>query len=256
MRGGLHVGALKALQEFQGDLEFPDGIYGTSVGAIMATAVAFHVDLDKLKSAYDKYFSMSTILPPPNVDHIFGVFENKGIFPMDVVANLILKVFDEAGVNLRDKRVCDAPQKLFILASNMSTGRPTFLTGKVPIMDALRCSSAIPVVFEPQMLYGQLYLDGGVQIRCIRNVIPKESLAIHISGTGGVVSQKSSLGEILFACYGGDVSQYIGKNMVRIRGVNYGILAELTQEDRDIMVKEGYSQTLAFLTKRLAEKGE
>lgn len=247
-RGGLHMGALRAIQEVKGDLEFPDGIYGGSVGAILGTAIAFRIDLDRLNAAYNKYFTMSTFLPDPKVHHILTVFDRKGLFSMDKLEALLIQIFDECGVDIRNKRICDAPQRLCIVASNMTTGRPTILTGRVPILQALRCSSCIPGLFEPQVLYGQVYLDAGVHLRCLRSVIPPETLLIHISGTCGRITPESSLGELLFAAYSGRATQYFGDNICRIRGVNYSLFGELTQADRDYLFREGYSQTRAFLT--------
>jgi predicted acylesterase/phospholipase RssA len=253
-RGGLHIGALRAIQEIQGDLEFPDGIYGASVGGILATAVAFRVDLATLRSVYDKYFTLSSFLPDATVDHVLTTFERRGLFQIDPLINLVLKVFDECGIDLRGKRICDAPQKLFLIASNMTTGVTTLLTGKVPILDAIRCTTAIPLVFEPQVLYGQVYLDPGVHLRCIRTVVPEEALVVHISGQCGIITPQSTLPEILFACYSGRLNQYYGPNMVRMRNVKGGLLDELTQADRDYLAKEGYSQTLAFFAQRLAKE--
>jgi hypothetical protein len=253
-RGGLHVGALKAIQEIQGDLEFPDGIYGASVGGILATAIAFRVDLGKLRTVYDKYFTLSAFLPKLTVDNVLTTMDRRGLFPIDSLVDLILKVFDECGIDLRGKRICDAPQKLFIIASNMTTGITTLLTGRVPVLDALRCTAAIPLVFEPQVLYGQVYLDPGVHLRCIRSVVPDDALVVHISGKCSVITPQSTLPEILFASYSGRAIQYYGPNMIRIRNVNFGLLAELSQDDRDYLVREGYSQTLAFFAKRAAKE--
>lgn len=247
-RGGLHIGALRALREVKGDLEFPDGILGASVGAVVATAVAFRVDLDRLQAVYDAYFTISTFLPDPNVDHVLTALDRKGLFPMDRMEEQVIRIFLECGVDLRGKRICDAPQPLTILASNMTTGRPTRLTGKVPILQALRCSSCIPGLFEPQVLYGNVYLDAGVHLRCLGQVVPKDMLVIHISGTCGRITTDSTLPELLFACYSGRATQYFGPNVCRIKGVKFGLIGELSQADREYLAKEGYSQTLAFLT--------
>ena len=255
-RGGLHIGALRALQEVKGDLEFPDGIYGASVGAIIGTAVAFRIDLDRLEEVYNKYFTMSTFIPDPKVDHVLTAISRKGLFSMDHMEEAIVRIFAECGVDLRGKRVCDAPQTLSILASNMTTGRPTLLTGKVPLLAALRCSSCVPGLFEPQELYGDIYLDGGVHLRCVATVVPKTTTVIHISGTSGRITSKSTLPELLFACYGGKVTQYFGPNICRIRGVKFGLFGELTAEDRAYLAREGYSQTLAFLTQARLEEGQ
>jgi hypothetical protein len=255
-RGGLHIGALRALLEVKGNLEFPDGIYGASVGAIIGAAVAFRIDLDRLEYVYGKYFTMSTFVPSPKMDHVLTAIDRKGLFSMDHLESVLIQVFQECGVDLRGARICDAPQPLRIVASNMTTGRPTILTGKVPVLAALLCSSCVPGLFEPQELYGDIYLDGGVHLRCVAAVVPKETLVIHISGTCGRITSKSSLHELLSACYGGRVTQYFGPNICRIKGVKFGLFGELTAEDRAYLAAEGYSQTLAFLTQPSAEEGQ
>jgi predicted acylesterase/phospholipase RssA len=173
------VGALRALEEHKGDLVFPDGIYGASVGGFLAVAIAFHMKLDAIRRMYDKYFTASNFFPDPTLDGVLTIAERKGMFSMDTLMQMVVEMFLESGVDLRGKRCCDAPQKLFIIASNMTTGSPTLLTGRVPILDALRCSAAIPLLFEPQMLYGDVYLDGGVHLRCLGAVVPKETIVIH-----------------------------------------------------------------------------
>ena len=248
-RGGLHVGALRAVEEHKGDLLFPDGIYGASVGGFLAVAIAFHMKLDDIRRMYDKYFTASNFFPNPTLDGVLTTIDRKGLFTMDTLINLVVEMFLENGVDLRGKRLCDAPQKLYIVASNMTTGHPTLLTGRVPILDALRCSAAIPVLFEPQLLYGDVYLDGGVHLRCLGTVVPKETLVIHISGGVQRITPKSTLSEIMFACYSGKASQYFAPNVCRIRGVKFGILGDLTQTDRDYLVREGYLQTRLFLSK-------
>jgi hypothetical protein len=240
---------LRALEEHKGDLIFPDGIYGASVGGFMAVAIAFHMKLSDIRRMYDKHFTVSNFLPDPTLDHLLTTMERKGIFSMDTLMEMVVEMFLENGVDLRGKRICDAPQKLFLVASNMTTGYPTILTGRVPILDALRCSAAIPLVFEPQILYGQVYLDAGVHLRCLGTIVPKETTVIHISGGVRKITPQSKLPQILFACYSGKASQYFGPNICRIRGVQAGILDELTQEDRDSLVRQGYSQTRLFLSK-------
>jgi hypothetical protein len=248
-RGGLHVGALRAVEEHKGDLIFPDGIYGASVGGFLAVAIAFHMKLSDIRYMYDKYFTASNFFPDPTLDGLLTSLDRKGMFSMDTLINLVVEMFLENGVDLRGKRLCDAPQKLYIVASNMTTGLPTLLTGRVPILDALRCSAAIPIVFEPQILYGDVYLDAGVHLRCLGAVVPKETMVIHISGGVQRITPKSTLAQMIFACYSGKASQYFAPNVCRIRGVKFGIISDLTQSDRDYLVREGYSQTRLFLSK-------
>lgn len=253
-RGGLHIGALRALEEHKGDLIFPDGIYGASVGGFLAVAIAFGMKLNAIQTMYDTYFTASNFVPSPKLDHVLTLADRRGLVSMDTLMELVVTMFAEQGIHLRGKRCCDAPQKLYIVASNMTTGLPTLLTGKVPILDALRCSAAIPLLFEPQMLYGDVYLDAGVHLRCLGTVVPKETTVIHISSGVQKITSKSGLPEILFACYSGKASQYFGPNVCRIRGVKFGILGELDQNDRDYLLREGYLQTRAFLSKIAAKE--
>lgn len=247
-RGGLHVGALQALLEIKGDLAFPDGIYGASIGAMFATALAFGVELPRIRQMADTYLTVTTIVPELRLDHLLTLPARKGVFPMTALVDKIAVAFLEVGLDLRGKRCSDAKYPLFIAASNMTTAKATLLTGDVLVLDAIRCSACIPVVFEPQVLYGQIYLDAGVFLRSLGSIVPKETLVLHI-GTEGPhsITEQSTLSEILWACYTGRAALYKGTNVCRMTGVPYGPLAELTQADRDRMVHEGYSQTHAFL---------
>ena len=253
-RGGLHVGVLKAIEEIQGDLEFPDGIYGASAGAIVATAVAFGIKPDAIRNMYDKHFSLTQFIPTPKVDTILGFMEHRGMFTMDSLVRQLLTAFDELGVDLRGKRICDVPRKLFIITSNMTRGRTDLLTGRVPLLQAICCSAALPFVFRPQILYGDVYLDPGVQLRCIRKVVPPETLVIHISGGWHKLTPESTIGDIAYAFYSGKATLYSGDNMIRIRGVNFSVLGSLNAEEREYLIREGYSQTIAFFAKRSGQE--
>jgi hypothetical protein len=68
---------------------------------------------------------------------------------------------------------------LFIVASNISKGVPTIFSGNVPIIDALRCSCALPFVFRPQELYGQLYIDGDAFVPYI-GLIEKDAFVVSL----------------------------------------------------------------------------
>lgn len=248
-RGGLHMGALKAIQEIQGHLNFPDGIYGCSVGALFAVALAFHVPLEIIEKIYNESFSLDTMFPRLSLNQLQTMMDRKGLFRIQPVIDIIFKVFKDYGFDLDGKRIQDAPQKLYLLTSNLTSGKRNLLTGNISIYDALCCSCCIPLVFEPIVLYNQVQVDGGVFTRCIQNVVPSGTLVIHISGTGGKVNPDSSLGQILFCCYGGHRSQYQGDHIIRLQNNTVNILSNITTQQKQQMVKEGYIQTKEFLTK-------
>ena len=63
IRGFLILGALKAVEEKQGNLNFPDGVYGCSVGAVIATGVAFGLSYKQAEEVCMKYVNTSAFLP-------------------------------------------------------------------------------------------------------------------------------------------------------------------------------------------------
>ena len=256
MRGGLHMGALRALKDVNPTLTFPEGIYGNSIGCVFALATAFGVDLDAMEAAYAKYFGIEALVPYATVENLQSFMDTKGLMPMDGYLKNVVEGFLTMGIDLRNKTMADAPQPLYFLASNMTTERLVWLTGKVPILDALACSGCLPFVFRPQVLYGNVYLDGGVFTRCIATVVPKTTLVIHISGTGCSVTRDSGVGDILMAIYAGPRAQYYGSNVLRIQSPNVSLLSDLTSEQKAEMVKAGYLQACAFLAKRLPKELE
>jgi predicted acylesterase/phospholipase RssA len=73
------------LEEYKGDLIFPDGIYGASVGGFMAVAIAFHMKLADIRRMYDKYFTASNFFPNPTLDGVLTTMDRKGLFSMDTL---------------------------------------------------------------------------------------------------------------------------------------------------------------------------
>ena len=68
---------------------------------------------------------------------------------------------------------------LQLVASNLTKGKPTFFKGDVSIIDALRCSCCLPVVYRPQELYGDIYIDGDAYLPYFGMVI-EDGLVISL----------------------------------------------------------------------------
>jgi hypothetical protein len=257
VRGGLHVGALAALEAHRGNLLFPDGVYGSSIGSIVATAVAFNLNATQIKSMFDSHFQLSNILPPLKLESVLSLMYNKGIFSMSLFEQTVIDAFLSQGVDLRDKTMDEAPQKLHIFASNLTTTKATILTGKVPVLTAIRCSCCLPFIFEPQLLYNHLYVDGGVCLHYLDPVVPSDCLVLHISRTTKSL-HASTLDSLTILDYMGDIYEVsrrssVGKNTIWFENNEIGILQELTPEIKDMLYTQGRSQTLAFLAKRVPQ---
>jgi hypothetical protein len=257
VRGGLMIGGLSALQKYQ-TLEFPDGIYGCSAGALIATAIAYKIPLSAIKHMFETEFNLSTILPSINLTSISSFTQEKGLFSMDAFTNTILKAFDSQGIDLRNAVIADSPQKLFILASNLTTRKSTWLTGSVPIMDALRCSSCLPFVFHPQLLYNNLYIDGGFHTHAIHEVVPADCLVFHISRSELAIPperlKKMTLGEYSATLYESFRSKPLRDNVVCFKNDTISLMQELTPEQKKLLFTQGFEQASRFFTKRFPEK--
>ena len=255
MRGAVHLGALKALQETRGSLTFPNGIYGSSVGAIAAAMVAFNIPAETIESVFKKYHKRSSWIPSSWIGHAWSITTRKGVFPMNMLRAALVSVFTDCGIkDIETKRICDADQPLFIIASNMSTRRPAILTGEVPLLHAILCSCCIPGLFEPQVLYGDVYLDAFVYTRRVEHIVPPGTLVLVLREPGEKITTKSSLSDILFACMIGNAKSHDSIDVCYFKNIGVGMLDEVTDAQRDEMVQQGYLQTLAFLSKVAAKE--
>jgi len=172
VKGILHVGALRELQKVQ-PLQFPDGIYGCSIGSVIATYLSFNKPIDDTAvQLTKKYLSFDRFTPKISFQDVRNAFSDKGLFTMDMFEENIVNMFQEVDIDIRSKKIGDAQQPLYIIASNISKGVPAIFSKDVPILDALKCSCCIPGVFKPQPLYGQIYVDGGMLVPCISWIQP------------------------------------------------------------------------------------
>ena len=179
IKGVLHVGALLELSKHQ-ELKFPNGVYGSSIGSIIATYVAFELPLDKMIPLMKEYLSTSRITPSFKLEFLSSAFATKGLYPMDLFETSLIEMFNKAGLDIKNKKIGDANMPLYIVSSNISKGIPTIFSKNINIIDALKCSCCIPGIFRPIELYGQLYVDGNIFSPCITSIMPKDALILTL----------------------------------------------------------------------------
>lgn len=183
VKGILHVGALQELLKYQ-SLEFPDGVYGVSIGSVIATYIAFKLPMDHtILHLMNKYLTFDKAIPNLNVKDFTTMFSSKGLFSMDLFRKAIIDMFNEVGVDIKTKTLSDAKMPLYIIASNITKGIPTIFSKNTPILDAIACSCCIPGLFKPQELYGQLYIDGGLMVPALGKIVP-DGLVISLYKKG------------------------------------------------------------------------
>lgn len=258
VRGGLHVGALAAIEKVKGNLHFPDGIYGCSVGSILATAVAFNLNSTQIHKMFVEHFNLENFLPPIRLASFSNLMAKKGLFEMDMLESTLVKAFKSQDIDIQTKTIAETPQKLYIVASNMTTQNVTVFSGNVRILDAIKCSSCLPLVFEPQVLYNQIYLDGGVFVDSLVNVVSESTLVLHISAPAENVFPQEladmSIPTFIHRVYRNMRAKPVSRNLIWLNNSTIGLLQELTEADKQLLYDQGYSQTLAFLTKRAAQE--
>jgi hypothetical protein len=258
VRAGLHVGALTALESLRGSLVFPDGIWGCSAGAVLATAVAFNLSAAQVADLYRSHMDISAVIPTPKLSALADLATSKGMFSMEIYERAIVTAFKTHGIDLTDKVIADAPQPLYIVASNMTTHNPTVFTKHVRILDALRCSSCLPILFQPQVLYNHVYLDGGLFVDCLSSLTPRDCLVLHISDPGEKLYASEletlPLSTYLHRIYRSMRGRPSAPNVLWLQNSSVGLLQEMTPEQKDALCAQGTSQTLAFMAKRLAKE--
>ena len=102
IKGILHVGALQELSKHQ-PLDFPKGVYGSSIGSIIGTYIAFGLPIEKLPELTKKHLSTKNFIPSIGLYDIASCLSKKGLFSMNYLEKTICDVFDEAGLDIRNK---------------------------------------------------------------------------------------------------------------------------------------------------------
>jgi hypothetical protein len=260
MRGCLHLGGLKALSEFQEKLEFPDGLYGYSIGAFIATALAFRLRLDQIQTMMEETMNFDVLLPEIKLKSMLNLTTRCGIMSMDCVEKALIAAFLKQGVDLRGKTIADAPQKLYIGASNFTRKRPVFFTGNVPILAALKASACIPLFFQPQVLYGNVYLDGGVYMYYFDEYLPRDCLTFIVGYPEVPIRPKDieegNIMELVKQMYVG--ARHPPKSPTALWFIEDKVHAihDVTDVDKERLILSGYSQAFTFLTKLTSKERE
>ena len=170
MRGVGHIALLKALEELE--LE-PSAISGVSIGAIIGALYASGYRADELLTIFRKtpLFRLSTftLLKPGFLNSEKNLRLLEEFLPAD--------------------RFSALSKKLFVTTTNLQQSRYEIFS-EGPLYRPLMASAALPPIFSPVEINGELHTDG-----CIMNSFPTEPLldqcdllfgsSVNGVGTGG-----------------------------------------------------------------------
>lgn len=255
------VGALQELAKHQ-TLDFPQGIYGVSIGALLGTALAYNIPPLQIQKLFQSV-SLGEVAPSLRLAQLLEAPKTKGLYSMDEFEEVVLKTFRSNGIDLSTAKISEAPQPLHIVASNLSRCTPTVFTGEVRIMDALKASCALPLYFQPQTIYDSVYVDGGMYVPSIGEILPDtirdSALILNLSRPRRGI-RPEELAEVtpwnyLERLYQTSVEYRlrttIGPNSVWLRNEEVGTMDTLNETSQNALVQSGASQFAAFWAKLL-----
>lgn len=219
-RGFAHVGVIKAL-EAQG--VHPDIIVGTSAGSVVGALYAGGLngfDLQRVALQMDQSTVADWSLP------------SRGVFRGEALQNYINQALDQRPIEKLERR-------LAVVATDLQSGEMiVFERGNCG--QAVRASSSVPGIFQPVLIGGHEYVDGGlvspVPARVARRLGADVVIAVDISSA----PEHQDIGGLL------DVM------MQTVRIMSHSIAA-LELADADIVIRPGLSSgSTDFAARNLA----
>lgn len=171
-KGYAHIGAIKALESAGIDIDF---IAGTSMGALIGGYYAATKDIEAIENFVlgikkQDIFSLRDALQTL-------VKKDSAFFKGESVSNLLRR-------ELGDIKIENCQIPFTAIATNTKNGDEIRLNGG-NLVDAIRASIAIPLIFSPVELDGKLLMDGGLTNPVPADVVKKMgaeyAIAIDVS---------------------------------------------------------------------------
>ena len=137
-----HIGALKALEEAG---IAPHWISGSSVGALVGALYASEASTERMLQFFKE---------TPIFRYNFFSFSKPGLIDTERYRNLFIKYWPKDRFDALNR-------PLFVAATNLQKGEERFFY-EGELIRPLLASAALPPIFSPVPIEGQLYADGGI----------------------------------------------------------------------------------------------
>ena len=185
IRGILQVGALQCLESVeQRPLHevFYNGMHGVSIGAVIASLLAFGFSTQDILKALDSVCHLHAALSPIRLETLMRIPAHKGLDDGTQMRATLRGIFQTRGLNLDKLKVGDALCPLRIYASDLTNLKPIAFHDQIPLWDALRASTSVPFVFTPHVIRGRMFVDGGLMVDSFMKQLPEHhrSSSLHI----------------------------------------------------------------------------
>ncbi len=160
-RGVSHIGMIKAFLEAGIDISM---YTGTSAGAIVGAFLCYGYSPDEV---------METIKSVRLYRYLRPAMSRSGLLKIEITRSIYQKYFEKD-----DFTALKSP--LVIASTNLRKGKNEYFNSG-SIIDAVMASTAVPVIFNPVKINGEMYVDGG-----ILNNLPVEPLVGHVDKIIGI----------------------------------------------------------------------
>ncbi|GET27632.1 patatin-like phospholipase family protein [Prolixibacter sp. NT017] len=193
-RGFAHIGALKALEEY--GLQ-PDVVSGTSMGALVGVLYAAGYAPDEISEMirHEKFYRLIDIR-----------LRKGGLLNLKKVQDLLTE-------KIEDNDFSALKKPFYVSVANLNTGANEVRhSGR--LFEFVIASSSIPLVFTPQKIDGQTYVDGG-----LFNNLPADAIRDKVDVIIGIhanhnspVEEISGTREIAERCFQLSIAQNVEKS--------------------------------------------
>lgn len=164
--GGLcgfgQLGFLNELQE-RGKLSNIKKFFGTSVGALISALVIVGIPINKI---FEKLLSVNdSIIKVGNLTHLLTRY---GLDDAEFFMATIVDLFIECGKSplITFKDLSNLGKQLYVSVVNLSKNRVEYFSHitvpNMKILDSVRASISIPILFDAIKFNGDYYIDGGL----------------------------------------------------------------------------------------------
>ena len=258
VRGALHMGALTAYEEAGGRLHFKDGVYGVSIGAVLASMIAFGFSLAEIRIHMEE-LRFDRLLQPPRLQQFSTLFARFGFDTGTIVYRRIKHIFASKNLDIDTLRIADANMPLYIIASDITRNKTVIFRKSIRVWDALRASVSIPLLFTPHRIAGRLFVDGALIckniVACVPEHLKKSALICLIDSSEH--RNPTSLVEFIRKCMEAENNQEIDRtaklypnNVCRLTDTRTNVV-ELCP-DLDGLCQTGLLSARHFFAKRIS----
>ncbi len=232
IRGAIHIGVLQAFDEHNIKI---DAIAGTSAGAIVGALYSAGIAPLEIKEIIKEHNFRNSFHFSLNLD---------GLSTMKYLRRLL-------EVNIKESSYENLKNKLFVCCSNIDKGDfEIFSEGD--LFSHVCASASIPIIFEPVLINGLHYLDGG-----LFNNLPIEPLVGNYDNLIGIhvnnylLPEKYNIKRIANQIFSMVIKQNVKPNMKKCDFLINPILENphrtFNKKNTEILYDIGYQEGLNFL---------